>query len=394
MKLFRKRSLAALLALAASTVALDSAKSQEVRVGYVTTATGAGALLGDPGRKGWDLALEHLGGKFGGLTAKVTYGDDQMKPDTAVNVVDRFLTQDKVHFVVGPLWTNTMLAVKDRVLASNAILISPVSGPSQLAGEGCSPYFFALAWQSDVIPEATAQILNADKVENVYVLSPNYQAGKDVVRGFERVYKGKIVDTNYFRLGLSDFQAEISAIRARNPDALAVFAPGSMGVAFMKQWAASGLQGKIKLYTMYVIDHVTLPSLGDAALGAVFAYHWNADGDSPATKRFVAAYSAKYGTTPSLYAMQSYDAALLIDSAVKATKGNLSDRKALALAMRKSDFASARGDFAFGANHFPIQDYYQFEVVRGTGGEATIKTGKLIFENYKDPYYRACKMPF
>jgi branched-chain amino acid transport system substrate-binding protein len=388
MAAFRTLGLATVLAFAS-----PSLHAQELRIGFVTTMTGGGALIGDPMRKGWDLALEHLGGKFGGLGAKVSYGDDQMKPDVAINVVDKFLSQDKVHFVVGPPWTNLMLAVKDRVLASSAILVSPISGPSQLAGKDCSPYFFALSWQSDQIPEATAQILNEGKVDNVYLLAPNYQAGKDVVRGFQRVFKGKIVGESLFQLGLSDFQAEISALRAKNPAAVAVFAPGSMGVAFMKQWAVSGLAGKVKLYSMYVIDHTTLPPIGDAAVGAILAYHWNAEGTAPATQKFVKDYTAKHGATPSIYAMQSYDSALAIDGGIKAAGGKIDDRKALVLGMRKAAFASARGRLAFGANHFPIQDYYQFEVVKGAAG-ATIKTGKLIFKDYPDPYVKDCKMPF
>ncbi|MGH7002722.1 MAG: ABC transporter substrate-binding protein [Alphaproteobacteria bacterium] len=367
---------------------------QDVRIGFVNTSTGGGAVIGDPLRKGWDLALERLQGKFGGLPAKIVYGDDQMKPDVAITVVDRMLGQDKVHFVVGPAWTNLMLAVKDRVLSSTAILISTVSGPSQLAGSGCSPYFFAVAWQSDQIPEATAQILNDDNVDNVYVLAPNYQAGRDVVRGFQRVYKGRIVDQNFFQLGLSDFQAELSAIRAKAPAALAVFAPGGMGIAFMKQWATSGLADKVKLYTMYVIDHVTLASMGDAANGSVFAFHWNAEGASPATREFVRAYQANYNAVPSIYAMQAYDAALLIDSAVKATGGKLSDRNALVLAMRKADFPSVRGALAFGANQFPVQDFFEFRVMNGANGIPMIKTGKTIFKAYADPYHKDCRMPF
>jgi branched-chain amino acid transport system substrate-binding protein len=253
MAAFRTLALAVTLALGAAPLSAEAVRAeQEVRIGFVTTMTGGGALIGDPMRKGWDLALEHLGGKFGGLTPKISYGDDQMKPDVAINVVDKFLSQDKVHFVVGPPWTNLMLAVKDRVLASSAILVSPISGPSQLAGKDCSPYFFALSWQSDQIPEATAQILNEGKVDNVYLLAPNYQAGKDVVRGFQRVFKGKIVGESLFQLGLSDFQAEISALRAKNPTAVAVFAPGSMGVAFMKQWAVSGLAGKVVWSITYI----------------------------------------------------------------------------------------------------------------------------------------------
>ncbi|MCW5771664.1 MAG: ABC transporter substrate-binding protein [Rhodospirillaceae bacterium] len=392
MTAFRIRGMAAALAVAA--IAAPAAQAEEVRVGFVATFTGGGAILGNAVRSGWDLAIEQLGGKLGGQPAKVTYGDDQMKPDAAITVIDRMLTQEKVHFIVGPIWTNVMLAAKDRVLASSAILVSPVSGPSQLAGAGCSPYFFAMAWQSDQIPEATAEILNRDKVKDVYLLAPNYQAGKDVVRGFERIYKGKVVDRSYFQLGLSDFQAEISKIRARNPVAVAVFAPGGMGIAFMKQWATSGLAGKVKLYSMYVIDHTTLPPIGDAALGAEFAYHWNADAAYPATKKFVRAYMAKHNAVPSIYAMQAYDAALLIDGGVRAVKGKVSDRKALAMAMSKAPFHSARGPFAFNVNHFPIQDYFQFSVVKGANGAPVIKTGRLIYKAYKDPYYKECKARF
>ena len=385
----RASALAAALALAPL-----AAKAQEVRIGLITTLTGGGALIGEPVKKGWDLAIEQLGGKLGNVPAKITYGDDQMKPDVAINVVERFLSQDRVHFVVGPGWTNLMLAVKDRVLSSSAILVSPVSGPSQLAGQGCSPYFFALSWQSDQIPEATAQILNQDKVDNVFVLAPNYQAGKDVARGFQRIYKGKVIGESFYQLGLSDFQAEISALRARNPAAVAVFAPGGMGIAFMKQWAVSGLAGKVKLYTMYVIDHVTLPAIGNAAIGTVLAYHWDADGAAPQTKKFVKDYTAKFGATPSIYSMQAYDSALAIDAAVRNVKGDLSDRKAVALAMRKADFASVRGHMKFGPNHFPIQDYYQFTVERGPGDAPAIKTGAVIFKDYPDPYSKDCKMPF
>ncbi len=309
MTAFRLRGLAAALILGCASA--PGAGAEDVRIGFVSTFTGGGAIVGNPMRLGWDLAVEHLGGKLGGQPTTVVYGDDQMKPDVAITAIERMLTLDKVHFIVGPGWTNLMLAVKDRVLSSSAILVSPVSGPSQLAGAGCNPYFFALSWQSDQIPEATAEILNRDDVKNVYVLAPNYQAGKDVVRGFERVYKGKVVDQNFFQLGQSDFQAEISKIRAANPAAVAVFAPGGMGIAFMKQWATSGMAGKVKLYSMYVIDHVTLPPVGDAALGAVFAYHWDADADRPATKNFVRAFMAKHNAIPSIYSMQSYDAALL-----------------------------------------------------------------------------------
>jgi len=392
MKSTRVLALAALAAFAASHLPalVPDARAQDVRVGFLNTFTGGGAVIGEEMKKAWELAMEHLGNKLGGLPAVTIYADDQFKPDIGIAAVEKLLQQDKVHFVAGPIWSNVMMAIKDRVLASNAILVSTNAGPSQLAGKDCSPYFFSTSWQGDQVPEAMGELMNGEKLSDVLLMAPNYQAGKDVLAGFERFYKGKIADRILFKIGTSDYQAEFASIRAKKPGGVFVFAPGAMGTAFMKQWAASGLGKDIKLYTVFVINHLNLAPIGDAAIGSYFADYWNAEADTPANQRFVKGFIAKHKAHPSHFAAQAYDAAFLIDSGVKGAKG-ASDRKALSIAMRKADYESIRGKFAFNVNGFPIQDYYKFSVVKGVDGQPAIKTEGVVFRQHKDAYSAECK---
>lgn len=388
----RTLSLSAALALMAGSAAAQEVRAgQEVRVGFLNTFTGGGAVIGEEMKKAWELALEHLGGKFGGLKAVTFYGDDQLKPEAGIAAVEKFLQQDKVHFVAGPIWSNVMVAVKDRVLGSNAILVSTNAGPSQLAGKDCSPYFFSTSWQGDQVPEAMGQLMNGEKLSDVLLMAPNYQAGKDVLAGFERFYQGKISDRVLFKIGTTDYQAEFASIRAKKPGGVFVFAPGAMGTAFMKQWAAAGLGKDIKLYTVFVINHLNLPAIGEAAIGSYFADYWNAESDAPGNRRFVKGYIAKHKAHPSHFAAQAYDAAFLIDSGVKGVQGKVDDRKALSAALRKADYESIRGRFSFNVNGFPIQDYYKFSVVKGPGGAPAIKTEGVVFKAHKDAYHGECK---
>jgi len=379
-------------ALAAAMISsVGTVAAQDVRVGFLNTFTGGGAIVGDQMKKAWELGLEHLGNKLGGLNPVTIYADDQLKAEVGVAAVDKLLEQDKVHFVAGPVWSNVIMAIKDRVFNSSVILISTNAGPSQLAGKECNPFFFSTSWQGDQVPEAMGELMNADKLKDVFLLAPNYQAGKDVLAGFERFYKGKVTDRILFKLGNTDFQSELSAIRAAKPQSVFVFAPVAMGIAFMKQWANSGLGKDIKLYSTFVINHLTLPAIGEAAAGSYFTDWWNTDLDFPANKRFVSAYVAKHKSLPSTFAAQAYDAAFLIDSGVRGTKGNLGDRKALAAALRKADFQSVRGQFTYNLNGFPIQDYYKFTVVKGADGVPMIKTEGVVFKQHKDAYFKDCK---
>jgi branched-chain amino acid transport system substrate-binding protein len=389
MRLGRLASVLAILAASVSTVS-----AQELRIGFLNTTTGGGALLGQHLENGWKLGLERLGwmkdgDKLGGVPTRIFYADDQLKTDVGKKEVEKFLTRDKVQIVAGIIWSNVMMAVADDVFSAKALLVSANAGPAPIAGEKCSPLWVSTAFQNDQMSESAGELANKDGVKSIYLLAPNYQAGKDNVQGFRRTYKGNVLGETLFKVGETDFQAELSRVRAAKPDALFIFAPAAMGVAFVKQWTASALGAQMKLYTAYSIDGVTLPAIGDAAVGTYTTGNWNADSTDSRNQEFLKAYRAKFNSMPSIYAVGAYDAVTAIDTGVKAVRGNLDDMVAVARAIRSGVLSSPRGDLKYNHNGFLIQPYYEQEIVKQTDGKLWIKGGKVIF-NRPDFYGDSC----
>jgi branched-chain amino acid transport system substrate-binding protein len=285
-----------------------------------------------------------------------------------------------------------MLAVAPAVTREKTFMIGTNAGPHELAGEQCSEYFFTTSWQNDQTPEAMGKYMQDQGVNDVYAMAPNYPAGKDMITGFKRYFKGRIVDEVYTKLGQQDYQAEISQLRAANPKAVFVFYPGDMGIQFVKQYAQAGLRGQIPLYSVYTIDEVTLPALKETALGNFETRYWSPDLNNEANKRYVADFRKKFGYTPSFYGAQSYDGILLIDAALRAVKGDLANKSGMIAAMRKAEYKSTRGPYKYNVNHFPIQNFYLLKAVVGTGGEIDMQIQKTVFENHKDAYYEKCPM--
>jgi branched-chain amino acid transport system substrate-binding protein len=378
--------------LAVAFAAGPVAAAEKLKIGFITTLSGPAGIIGKHMKDSVELAVEHLGGKVGGLETEIIFGDDQVKPDVGKQLADEMVKRNKVQFVAGVIWSNVLLAVAPTVTNAGVFMISTNAGPHQLAGKDCSKYFFSTSWQNDSTPEAMGHVMNDQKVTEAYVMAPNYAAGKDMVNGFKSSYKGKIVGEVYTKLGQQDYQAEISQLRAKNPKAVFVFLPGGMGIQFVKQYTAAGLRDQIPLYSVYTVDEVTLPALKDVALGQYEARYWSPDLDNAASKKYVADFRKKYGYTPSFYGAQSYDGIMLIDAAVRAVKGNLNDKAGMIKAMEKADYASTRGKYTYNINHFPIQNYYMLEAVRNPAGEVEMQIQKVILENHKDRYYKECKM--
>jgi branched-chain amino acid transport system substrate-binding protein len=339
-----------------------------------------------------ELALDHLGRKVGGLETEVVYGDDQQKPDVGLQVANEMLKRGDVDFVSGIIWSNVMLAVAPMVTAAGKILVGTNAGASPLAGSQCHPLYFTTSWNNDQTPEAMGKFLQDSGVNDLYVMAPNYQAGRDMVTGLKRYYKGRIVGEVYTRLGQQDYQAEITQLRARKPKAVFVFYPGGMGIQFIRQYVQAGLRDTIPLYSVYTVDETTLPALQEHALGQWETRFWAPDLQVPASQKFVADFRKKYGYTPSFYGAQSYDGIMLMDSAVRAVNGNLNDTKGLVAAMRKADFKSIRGPFTYNVNHHPIQDFYLLRATKGSDGEVHTRIQKKVFDDHKDAYYKDCKM--
>ena len=391
-KLIAPAVLAAAMLAAPALVAPANAQDTEVRVGFMVGLTGGRGIFGEQQKNGFDLALDHLGGKIGGLPTKVIFGETQHKPDVGRQVMDKFIKKDKVHFVAGITWSNVLAAVWKQALDNKTFLISSNAGWSAMSGKNCNPYFFRASWNNDDTPEAMGKSLQDLNLNNVYLLSPNYQAGKDMLTGYLRFYDGEIAGRTLYKLGQSDFQAELSKIRAAKPGAVFAFAPGGMGIALTKQFQAAGLDESIKLYTVFTHDYMTLPGHGKAAIGTFHTSFWDADSLNPTNQRFIADYKAKHGRHPSMFAVQGYDAALLMDLGVRGANGDLSDHDAIRAAIRTAAIDSPRGGFSFNVNHNPIQNYYRREVVADANGDPTIVTRDVVFRGHHDAYEAECNM--
>ena len=376
------------LAVAAAMTATP-ALADKVKVGYMTTLSGGAGIIGKQMQNAVNLAMEHTGGKLGGMEAEVIFVDDQRKPDVAKQLANRLVKSDKVDVVAGVIWSNLMMAIHKPVTRSDTLLISSNAGPSPIAGSSCHKNFFSMSWQNDQTPEGMGKHLQDSGVKEVYILAPNYQAGKDMMSGFKRYYKGNIVGEVYTKLGQSDFQAELSTLRAAKPAATFIFQPGGMGINFIKQWKQAGMDSVSKLYTVFAVDGVSLPALKETAVGVVSTQTWSPDLDNAMNKRFVADYKAQFGGYPSFYAAQAYDTMMAIDHAVR--EAGSADTEAMRMVLAKGGIPTTRGPLAMNTNQFPIQNIYLREAVMDADGVATTKVIGTVFENHSDAYASECK---
>ncbi len=380
--------LASLTLIAAPIHAAD-----RVKVGFLSTLSGPNSALGLDIRDGFQLAVKMNGGKLGGLPAEVIVADDQLNPDTGKQAAERLVKRDKVDFLTGVVFSNILLAVAPMAIDAKTIVVSANAGPSQLAGEQCSRYFFSASWQNDVNNGAPGILASQRNFDNVFLIAPNYPAGRDALAGFKSFYKGKIAEEVYTKLGQLDYSAEIAQIRAAKPDAVFFFLPGGMGINFIKQFIASGLSKDTRMLAAGVAaDEDIIRAVGDPMLGLFNTAHWGADLDNEANRKFVAAFQKEYGRLPSIFAAQGYDTALLIDAAVRDVKGNVADRDAVVKALRAKKFASVRGDFRWGNNNFPIQDWYLRVIGKDAQGRITNKIIGVVARDLGDPYAAKCAL--
>lgn len=377
----RKLLAASLLALSASVA--GNAFAEPIKIGMITTLSGGGAGLGIDARDGFMLAIEQSGNK----EVDVVIEDDAQKPELAVQIADKMIQSDKVDLMTGIIWSNLAMAVVPSATAQDVIYLSVNAGPSALAGAGCSPSYFNVAYQNDNFHEAMGEAANKD-YKKTFIMAPNYPAGKDSLTGFKRFYKGELAGEVYTKLGQTDYAAEIAQIRASGADSVFIFLPGGMGIAFTKQYAQSGV-GLPLLGPAFSFSQDVLPAIGDAALGVKNTASWAYDLDNEANKAFVEGFKEAYGRLPSVYAAQGYDTANLILSA--AEKASVKDKDAFRAALKEADFDSVRGKFSFNTNNHPIQDFYVREVVKD-GDTLTNKIVATAFTDHKDAYAAECKM--
>jgi len=379
--------------LAAAALAAAASQAPAATIGFLAPLSGPIAIVGQDQVDGFMLAVDQLGGKLGGQPVNVLKEDDQLKPDVGAQAVRKFIEKDKVDAIVGLSFSNVLMAALPRLAESGTVALATNAGPSPVAGAQCKPNVFSMAWQNDGAAEAMGKYAQDKGIKKVFLMAPNYQAGKDMLAGFKRMFKGTVVEELYTQVNQPDYSAELAQMQAVNPEAVFVFYPGGMGVNFVKQMRQAGLLGKMPFYSVFTIDGTTMPSLRDAAADSISGAMYDAALDTAENKKFVAAFEAKYKRLPSEYAATGYDAAQVLDVALRKVGGNTADKAAFAKAVKAagSEFKSVRGPFKFNNNNLPIQNYYAFEVVKAGGKLVTRQVGVPLPE-HTDSYHTQCAL--
>jgi branched-chain amino acid transport system substrate-binding protein len=385
----------ALLAAPAAALLARRAHAQTapLKIGMITTLSGPGGYLGQDIRDAFQLVLDAGNGTLGGVPVQLLVEDDGLKPAHAKEVADRWYKTEGVRLFTGIVFSNVLAAAIPDLLDNDAVYVSPNAAPSTLAGKGCNRNYYVVSWANDSAHEAAGVNANRLGFKRVVALAPNYQAGKDSITGFKRTFKGEVISEIYTRLDQTDYAPEMAQIRDLKPDAVFQFHPGGLGIAFIRQYQQAGLLATTPMTVPeFALDSTILAAVGDAALGITIAAHWNADFDNPASQKFVEAFTAKYKRLPTYYASQGYDTALAIAAALAGNGSKFTNADDFRKAMLPAKFASVRGDFAFGPNQHPIQDWYALAVERNPDGKLALRTKTKVLTHYGDAYAAQCKL--
>ena len=368
--------------------------AKDIKIGFISTLTTPAALIGKQLKAGAELAMDHIGNKMGGRNARILFEDDGFSPKIGKQKTEKLIKKDKVDIMAGYIWSHVLGASAPVVLKANKFLFSSNAGHSIFSGKKCHKNFFNVSWENSQNASATGELLNKKGIKRLYILSLNYAAGKQVAGGIERTYNGKVVGKDLVPMGHKDWSAELTKIKAAKPDAVIAFYPGAWGPKFFGQYAQAGLNKTIPLYHVFSIDMGNLPifqKIGLNVLNTFQTAQWSPDFKNAANLKFVSGFKKKYGMMPNHFAAQAYETIMLIKSGVDAVKGDVSKMDQMRAALEKADFSAVRGNFRYEKEHYPIQDFYAREVVKGSDGKWTIVQRGKVLSNSRAYNYKECK---
>ena len=362
-------------------------------IGFVTTLSGPAGYLGEEVRAGFELGIAEGGDALGGTKVRLLVEDDAARPGQGQQAAERLMGAERARLFSGLVFSNVAGTVVPAVLDAGGIFVSANAGPADFAGRECHRNYFVVSWLTDSMQASAGALASDLGYRRAMVLAPNFITGREAIAGFRRLFKGEVVREIYTRPDGVDFSAEMAIIRAERPDAVYQFHTGGTGIAFLRQYQGAGLLGAVPMVVSDPsMDHRIVAALGDAALGIDVSGHWNADFPNEANRRFVAAYAAKHGRVPTMYAAQGFDTANAIGAALRATGGSIADQAAFRAAMLKADFASVRGEFRFGPNGHPVQAWWGLKVAPGADGKPTLVTQRRILDPVGDAFADRCKL--
>ncbi|MBC7953081.1 MAG: ABC transporter substrate-binding protein [Rhodospirillaceae bacterium] len=385
-----------LLVLPGAAHALPSgagASDPSIVVGVVATLTGPGALAGQDLVDGFNLALKQLGGRFSNQEVRVVLADDKGSPDIARQQVKRLMDRERLDMVLTGVSAPSLATIIKPLVDARLFVLNLDQSPPALSGAECSQFLFSLAAPVDGLHEAMGQYLAAEHIRRVVVVGPQTGVTNDAVAALKRTFPGEVVAVLSPHPGAATFAPELDHIKQLKPDAIYSLLTGGMGGGFVRAWGASPLKGEIPLFPLWpAVERQMLPAMADAAQDMISIGTWGNDLDSIPNRRLNADFEMEFGRPPSTWAAQGYDAAFLVDSALKATNGKTSNEDALRTALRRADFISARGSFKFNTNQFPVLNYYLRKVSRDAKGRPTHEMRGVVLKEWRDRQAHSCPM--
>jgi len=380
----------ALLMLVSVNQVLAQAK---LKIGFISAQSGPLNVLGLEQKRGFEIAMDHLGGKFGQTPVEVVMADSKGNPSATVQEISRLIDKEKVDLIVGLSASNELVAGVKPIVDAKIFFIGMNGGVAINAGEQCNPYYFNASFQNAQLTTGMGAFMTKQGVKKLYLIGADFEAGYEHTDAAKTGFKGEIVAQQFTPLTQLDFAADIAKIRASGADGVFAFYPGGLGIAFMRQWAQAGLAGKIPVFSNIALTEPTaFQAQGKSVLGTYVSAVYFAGIDNPVNKRFVQDFKTKFGRDPASYAGLAYDAMMLVDSAVKEVKGNVKDQAAFRAALKKANFQSVRGSFAFSSNNHPIQNTYLTVVDERSDGSLFLKATAIISEKAADSFVSKCPL--
>ena len=363
----------------------------KLKIGFISAQSGPLNVLGLEQKRGFEIAMDHLGGKFGQTPIEVVMADSKGNPSATVQEISRLIDKEKVDLIVGLSASNELVAGVKPIVDAKIFFVGMNGGVAVNAGEQCNPYYFNASFQNAQLTTGMGAFMTKQGVKKLYLIGADFEAGYEHTDAAKTGFKGEIVAQQFTPLTQLDFAADIAKIRASGADGVFAFYPGGLGIAFMRQWAQAGLTGKIPVFSNIALTEPTaFQAQGKSVLGTYVSAVYFAGIDNPVNKRFVQDFKTKFGRDPASYAGLAYDAMMLVDSAVKEVKGNVKDQTAFRAALKKANFQSVRGSFAFSSNNHPIQNTYLTVVDERSDGSLFLKATAVIAEKAADSFVSKC----
>jgi len=368
-KPFGRREFLMTAAAAAGTAGLHNfafAQGAKIRIGLMLPYTGTYAQLGVAITNGFKLAVSESGGKLGGRELEYFTVDDESDPAKATDNVNKLVTRDKVDVLIGTVHSGVEMAIVKIARETGILHINPNAGLDAATGALCAPNIFRTSFTNWQPAYPMGKVLADRGIKKVVTLTWKYGAGEEAINGFKEGFTkagGTIVKELTLPFPNVEFQSLLTEIASLKPDAVFVFFAGGGGAKLIRDWQAAGLKGKIGLYGSGFLTDGILDAVGDAAEGIETTLHYGDGIETPKNKTFRLNYAKTFKLQPDVYAVQGYDAGLLLAAGLKAVNGDMGKKKELIAAMEKAKIDSPRGVWTMSKAHNPIQDIYLRKVV-------------------------------